>query len=226
MGMRLQASWNRRLSSELCKPYVARLKEFLEREKQEGKIVFPEESLVFNAFRWTPFEQVKVVIIGQDPYHGPHQAHGLSFSVPKGVDIPPSLRNIYLELESDLGIRPAGSGCLEKWAMQGVFLLNATLTVRKGEPKSHFGRGWEEFTDAVIAQLAEREDPLIFVLWGKSAQQKLGHVLNRGQGRHCILTAAHPSPFSAHSGFFGCRHFSKINAQLEKWGKQTIDWKL
>ncbi len=223
--MTLEASWKHRLSDEFTKPYMAELRAFLIREKSEGKVVYPAGRDIFNAFLHTPFEKVKVVIVGQDPYHGPGQAHGLCFSVPQGVALPPSLKNIYQELEKDMGVSPAKEGSLLSWAEQGVLLLNTTLTVRADQPKSHHGRGWECFTDAVIAKLIEREDPIVFVLWGKSAQQKLDRFHNQ-KTAHAILTAAHPSPFSAHSGFFGCRHFSKINALLEKWGKSPIQWKI
>lgn len=226
MGMKLEASWHHELSEEIAKPYIAQLKEFIKREKAQNKIIYPPESLVFNAFLHTPYEKVKVVIIGQDPYHGPGQAHGLCFSVPCGIPLPPSLKNIFLELEQDLGIPPSQDGCLSSWAKQGVLLLNATLTVRAGEPKSHYGQGWEQFTDAVVAKLLQREDPIVFVLWGKSAQEKLEHILHNKKTPHAVLTAAHPSPFSAHSGFFGCRHFSKVNAFLEQWGKTPIDWRI
>ena len=224
--MKLEASWRHELEEEIAKDYIKKLKEFLLQEKREGKIVYPDESLVFNAFRHTPFAKVKVVIIGQDPYHGPGQAHGLSFSVPSGIPLPPSLKNVFIELEQDLNIVPSKDGCLSSWARQGVLLLNATLTVRKGEPKSHYGKGWEQFTDAVVAHLIKKEDPIVFILWGKSALEKLEHILQSKKTPHAVLTAAHPSPYSAYSGFFGCRHFSKANAFLEKWGKIPIDWKL
>ncbi|MGE5196544.1 MAG: uracil-DNA glycosylase [Anaerolineae bacterium] len=224
MTMKLEASWHEKLKSEISKPYVQALKTFLTQEKAKGSIIYPREELVFHAFLCTPFEKVKVVIVGQDPYHGRGQAHGLSFSVPPGIASPPSLKNIFQELSEDVGIDSPTNGGLEKWAKQGVLLLNATLTVRAGEPRSHYGKGWEEFTDAVIRLLAEREDPIVFVLWGKSAQEKAERVLGDFQGRHLILTAAHPSPYSAYHGFFGCRHFSKINQALQKWGKDPIDW--
>jgi uracil-DNA glycosylase len=222
--MKLEASWYHELREEISKDYIKSLKEFISQERGENKIIYPPESLVFNAFLHTPFEETKVVIIGQDPYHGVGQAHGLSFSVPSGIALPPSLKNIFIELEKDLAILPSKEGCLSSWAKQGVLLLNATLTVRKGEPKSHYGKGWERFTDAVVAHLIKREDPLVFILWGKSAFEKLEHILSNKKAPHAILTAAHPSPYSAHSGFFGCRHFSKTNAFLEKWGKTPIDW--
>lgn len=224
--MKLEASWHRALEEEIKQPYIQQLKEFIAQEKNERKVIYPPEEMVFNAFLHTPFDKVKVVIIGQDPYHGPGQAHGLCFSVSPGIPLPPSLKNIYLEIEQDLGIPPAKEGCLSCWAKQGVLLLNATLTVRSGEPKSHYGQGWERFTDAVVASLLKREDPIVFVLWGKSAQEKLERILLSQNTPHTVLTAAHPSPFSAYSGFFGCRHFSKVNAYLEKWGKTPIDWRI
>ncbi len=226
MAMKLEAGWYRQLSDEIAKPYVQQLKDFLAKEKMENRIVYPADSLIFNAFLHTPFEQVKVVIIGQDPYHGPGQAHGLSFSVPCGIPLPPSLKNIFLELEQDLNIPPSKEGCLSSWAKQGVLLLNATLTVCSGEPKSHYGQGWERFTDAVVECLLRREDPIVFVLWGKSAQEKLEHILQNRKTPHAVLTAAHPSPFSAYNGFFGCRHFSKINEYLKNWGKTPINWRI
>ena len=225
MSMKLEASWHRELEEEIAKDDIKQLKEFLLREKAENQIVYPPEPLIFNAFLHTPFAKVKVVIIGQDPYHGPGQAHGLSFSVPKGIALPPSLKNIFIEIEKDLGIALSQNGCLSSWAEQGVLLLNATLTVRKGEPRSHYGKGWERFTDAVVSHLIKREDPIVFLLWGKSAQEKLQHILQNQNTPHAVLTAAHPSPYSV-SGFFGCCHFSKTNFFLEKWGKTPIDWKV
>ncbi len=224
--MKLEKSWHEVLKEEIEKPYVKGLKAFLEEEKRNGAVVYPPEELVFNAFSHTPFGKVKVVIVGQDPYHGPGQAHGLCFSVQKGVEPPPSLKNIFKELEADLGVKQALHGCLTSWADQGVLLLNATLTVRANQPKSHYGKGWEQFTDAVIAKVSEKDDGVIFVLWGKSAQEKFAHVEKKESTPHLVLMAAHPSPFSVHSGFFGCRHFSKINEQLKKWGKTPIDWEL
>lgn len=224
MGLKLEAGWHRILKEEIEKPYVKKLKAFLAQEKAQGKVVYPPEPLVFNAFLQTPYAHVKVVIMGQDPYHGPGQAHGLSFSVPCGISPPPSLKNIFKEIEEDLKISPPEEGCLTHWAKQGVLLLNATLTVRAREPKSHYGKGWELFTDAVIAHLLQREDPLVFILWGASAQEKLHSILQAKKTPHAVLTAAHPSPYSAYNGFFGCRHFSKTNAYLKKWGKSPIDW--
>lgn len=222
MTMKLNRAWYEKLGPEIAKPYISELKGFLNGERE---CTYPPAPLVFNAFSLTPYEAVKVVIMGQDPYHGDGQAMGLSFSVPQGVAIPPSLRNIYKELETDLGIPPPTHGCLEKWAQQGVLLLNAILTVRAHEPRSHYGKGWELFTDKVVELLVERKDPLVFALWGQFAQEKITRVIHGRQHPHIILTAAHPSPYSA-DRFFGCRHFSKINAALTAWGKPPIDWRL
>ncbi|MGE3534592.1 MAG: uracil-DNA glycosylase [Parachlamydiales bacterium] len=224
--MKMEASWHAKLKDEIAQPYVRELKEFLAEEKRRGMEVYPQEPQVFNAFLYAPFDQVKVVIMGQDPYHGVGQAHGLSFSVPCGVRCPPSLKNIFAELKDDLNIPISQDGCLSKWAKQGVLLLNATLTVRAGEPRSHYGKGWERFTDAIVSKLIQRDDPIVFILWGKSAQEKCENILQHEKKGHAVLTAAHPSPYSAHSGFFGCRHFSKTNKFLEKWGKAPIDWRL
>ncbi len=225
MGMKLEASWHRALKEEIALPYVADLKAFLAKEKAGGAVIYPPEPLVFHAFSQTPFSQVKVVIIGQDPYHGAGQAHGLSFSVPCGIPPPPSLKNIFNELIEDVKIPSPQQGCLTCWAKQGVLLLNATLTVRSGEPRSHYGKGWERFTDAVTRTLIEREDPIVFLLWGKSAQEKYEQIKKNQKAPHAVLTAAHPSPYSV-AGFSGCRHFSKTNHYLEKWGKSPIDWKV
>lgn len=218
--MKLEKSWYEKLQNEINQPYIQELKRFLEDEKKAGKTIYPTEQLVFNAFLQTPFDQVKVVIVGQDPYHGPGQAHGLSFSVLPGVSIPPSLKNIYKELETDLGIRRPSMGCLISWAKQGVLLLNATLTVNAGDPKSHHGKGWERFTDAVIDILAQRPDPIVFLLWGKSAEEKCHKVMG---SHHAVFKAAHPSPYSA-TNFLGCRHFSKANEFLQKVGKEPVNW--
>ncbi|MEP6594786.1 MAG: uracil-DNA glycosylase, partial [Ginsengibacter sp.] len=196
---------------------------FIKAEKALGKKIYPPGSLIFNAFYKTPFDKVKVVILGQDPYHNVGQAHGLSFSVPKGVAKPPSLVNIFKELESDLGIPPASHGDLEKWAQQGVLLLNATLTVRENEPGSHSKIGWINFTDEVIKKISEEKKVIVFLLWGRFAQDKRILI---DETRHHVLKAAHPSPFSADKGFFGCRHFSKTNELLMKQGDEPIDWKL
>jgi uracil-DNA glycosylase len=218
--MKLEKSWPEKLKNEISQPYIQELKKFLEDEKKVGKIIYPPEDLIFNAFLQTPYDRVKVVIVGQDPYHGLGQAHGLSFSVLPGVTIPPSLKNIYKELESDLGIPRPSSGCLISWAKQGVLLLNATLTVNAGDPKSHHGKGWERFTDAVIDVLAQRPDPIVFLLWGKSAQEKCHKVIGT---HHAVFQAAHPSPYSA-DRFLGCHHFSKANEFLKKVGKDPVDW--
>lgn len=224
----LEPSWQVQLQKELEEPYAAELAAFVEKEYASAPVpIYPPKELIFNAFYQTPFDKVNVLIMGQDPYHGPGQAHGLSFSVPKGIKHPPSLQNIFKELESDVHLPKPSHGCLISWARQGVLLLNATLTVRQGEPLSHHGRGWERFTDAAVRKLEERKDPVIFVLWGKSAQDKCRFLNQEGiPSRHFILTAAHPSPYSAHQGFFDCHHFSKINEFLEKQGKKAIDWSL
>jgi uracil-DNA glycosylase len=225
--MELEPQWKRALQTELQKPYIASLMAFVERERLSKIPIYPPKPLIFNAFFATPFEQVKVVIMGQDPYHGAGQAHGLCFSVPPGVAPPPSLQNIFKELASDMGIPLPKQGCLLPWAEQGVLLLNATLTVRQGEPLSHHKRGWEQFTDAVIATLAQREEPVVFVLWGRSAQDKCRFLETAElQKRHFLLKAPHPSPLSAHNGFFGSRPFSQINKILASLGKKPIDWRL
>lgn len=202
---------------------MAELKRFLVGEKQSGKRIFPKGSDWFRALDLTPLEDVRVVILGQDPYHGPRQAHGLCFSVPSGIAPPPSLVNIYKELESDLGIEPARHGFLEHWAKQGVLLLNSVLTVEMGRAASHRERGWERFTDRVIAEVNGRKSPVVFMLWGSYAQKKAAFV---DSSRHLVLKAPHPSPLSAYSGFFGCRHFSKANAFLKDRGLVPIDWAL
>lgn len=218
----MDSSWKDRVKEELAKPYMRELADFLQNERSEG-VVYPPVEEVFSAFSLTPYESVKVVIMGQDPYHGPGQAHGLSFSVPKGVSLPPSLKNVYKEIERDLGFVPGEHGFLASWAKQGVFLLNAILTVRAGQPKSHHGKGWESFTDHVVDLLIEKKEPVIFLLWGKSAQEKGSKLASHPY--HRVLTAAHPSPYSA-ANFLGCRHFSKVNAWLIEQGKLPIDWKL
>lgn len=197
--------------------------EFVNNEKQAGKTIYPPSSLIFNAFKLTPFEDVRVVILGQDPYHGEGQAHGLCFSVQKGVRQPPSLKNIFKELHSDIGMAIPEHGNLEKWAQQGVFLLNSVLTVEKSNPASHARHGWEEFTDKVIEMLSQEKENLVFLLWGAYAQNK-GFVID--ETKHHVLNAPHPSPFSANRGFFGCKHFSKTNELLEKAGYPPIDWSL
>ncbi len=214
----LEASWQRVLDEEMRKPYMVQLAAYVEQERAGETPVYPPRDLVFNAFQKTPYDKVKVVIVGQDPYHGPGQAHGLSFSVPKGVPAPPSLQNIFKELASDMGCTMPTHGCLTSWAEQGVMLLNATLTVRQGQSMSHHGKGWERFTDAVIAKLNERKEPIVFLLWGKSAEKKCSHI----NPQHHVLTAPHPSPLSAHRGFLGCRHFSQTNSFL----KDSINWQI
>ncbi len=219
---KIEASWKAILLDESNKDYFKKLKEFLVQEKQQH-IIYPSGKEIFNAFNYTPFEKVKVVILGQDPYHGKGQAHGLSFSVPVGIKPPPSLKNIFKELKVDLDIPIAKSGNLTSWAKQGVLLLNTTLTVRAKQAGSHQNKGWENFTDAVISNLSANKEALIFLLWGRFAQTKASLIDSK---KHHILTAAHPSPFSAYSGFFGCKHFSKTNEILNKNGLETIDWKL
>jgi uracil-DNA glycosylase len=224
---KIEESWKRELDEEFHKEYFARLKEFLLEEKRRGAVVYPPGPLIFNAFNHTPFDKVKVVILGQDPYHGPGQAHGLCFSVQRGVPPPPSLQNMFKELREDLkdqgGFRMPDHGNLEAWADQGVFLLNATLTVRAGAAASHAGKGWEEFTAAAVRRLSEKREGLVFLLWGRHAHAKEPLIDAK---RHHVLKAAHPSPLSAYNGFFGCRHFSKANALLEKEGKEPIDWQV
>lgn len=221
--IKLENSWKLQLIEEFSKPYMQTLKQFLQQEKQARKIIYPKGNDIFNAFKLTPFDAVKVVILGQDPYHGPNQAHGLCFSVMPGVRIPPSLVNIYKELQQDLGIAPVKHGCLESWAKQGVLLLNSVLTVENGLAASHQGKGWEQFTDQVIVKLNAREKPVIFVLWGSYAQRK-GEFIN--QQRHYVLKSAHPSPLSASRGFFGNKHFSTINKILVSEGMEPINWQL
>lgn len=199
------------------------LRTFLKQEKAAGKTIYPPGPLIFNAFNHTPFEKVKVVIIGQDPYHGPGQAHGLSFSVPQGVDLPPSLLNIYKEIAADLNIKMSRNGDLTPWADQGVLLLNATLTVAQAQAGSHQNKGWEQFTDAAIAALNARREGLVFVLWGSYAQKK-GAIID--ESKHLVLKSVHPSPLSAHRGFFGNRQFSTINQYLIQRGQTPIDWQL
>jgi len=218
----IQESWRQVLDSEFNKPYFSSLKQFLVKEKKHRR-VFPPGPFIFNAFNHTPFTDVKVVLIGQDPYHGYGQAHGLCFSVPDGVPKPPSLVNIFKELQSDLGLPAPVSGDLTKWTLQGVLLLNATLTVRENQAGSHQGKGWETFTDAAITALSSQREGLIFLLWGNFAISKRDLI---DQSKHFILTAPHPSPLSASRGFFGCRHFSKTNDLLKGMGKEPIDWSL
>ncbi|QLC25716.1 uracil-DNA glycosylase [Parasphingopyxis algicola] len=225
--IKLHDSWKDPLRGEFAAQYMQDLRGFLVGERDNGKRIFPAGSLWFHALDATPLSKVRVVILGQDPYHGPGQAHGLCFSVRPGVRPPPSLVNIYKEMESDLGIPPANHGHLEHWAEQGVLLLNSVLTVESGMAASHRGRGWEQFTDAIVRLVADKEEPVVFLLWGSYAQKKAAFVQNVEQGgRHCVLKAPHPSPLSAHNGFFGCRHFSKANAFLESVGREPIDWAL
>lgn len=214
--------WDDVLSGEFSKDYYINLRKFLI-DEYENKKVYPDMNNIFNALKLTSFEDVKVVILGQDPYHGENQAHGLAFSVNKGIKIPPSLLNIYKELQNDLGCYIPNNGYLVSWAEQGVLLLNTVLTVREGEPNSHKNKGWEIFTDKVISKLNEREDPIIFILWGNNAKEKLKLITNKN---HFILTAPHPSPLSASRGFFGCKHFSKVNEILRSLNKKEIDWQI
>jgi uracil-DNA glycosylase len=219
----LHPSWLEVIGDELEKPYMQALRDFLKQEKAAGKIIYPPSPLIFNAFNHTPFDKVRVVIIGQDPYHGPEQAHGLSFSVPKGVAPPPSLVNIFKEIASDLGIHMSRNGDLTPWADQGILLLNATLTVEQAKAGAHQGKGWEAFTDAAIAALNTHREGLVFVLWGSYAQKK-GDVID--SKKHLVLKSTHPSPLSAHRGFFGNHQFSQINQYLIRQGQTPIDWQL
>ncbi len=219
----IHPSWQAVLGDEFNKPYMQALRAFLKQEKAAGRIIYPSGSLIFNAFNHTPFEQVKVVIIGQDPYHGVGQAHGLSFSVQQGVALPPSLQNIFKEVAADLNIHMSGKGDLTPWANQGVLLLNATLTVVQANAGSHQGRGWETFTDAAIAALNACREGLVFVLWGSYAQKKGAFI---DESKHLVLKSPHPSPLSAHRGFFGNHQFSKINQYLSQHGQTPIDWQL
>ncbi|HEY1019672.1 MAG TPA: uracil-DNA glycosylase [Sediminibacterium sp.] len=221
MDVKIDPSWKAVLKHEFTKPYFLQVATHLKTEKASGTTVYPPGQLIFNAFNTTPFNEVKVVILGQDPYHNPGQAHGLSFSVPDGVPPPPSLVNIYKELHTDIGLPIPKTGNLTKWAQQGVFLLNAILTVRANEPASHSKIGWMDFTDAVIKKLSAEKSGLVFLLWGKFAQEKQVLI---DETRHTVLKAAHPSPFSADKGFFGCRHFSRTNEVLMKQGLAPIDW--
>jgi len=220
MDVRIETSWKQRLEEEFEKPYFGELIRFV-RQEYATHTVFPPGKLIFNAFDHCPFDQVKVVILGQDPYHGPGQAHGLCFSVPDGVPFPPSLQNIFTEIDKDLGVPVPASGNLERWANQGVFLLNATLTVRAHQAGSHQNKGWERFTDSVIHLLAENREHLVFMLCGSYAQQK-GRFIDAS--RHLVLQSVHPSPLSAYRGFFGNRHFSQANAYLATHGLEPIHW--
>ncbi len=219
----LHPSWQAVIGDEFNKPYMLTLLSFLHEQKSAGRAIYPPIPLVFNAFNTTAFEQVRVVIIGQDPYHGEGQAHGLSFSVPFGVKLPPSLRNIYKEIESDLGVSMSTSGDLTAWAQQGVLLLNATLTVEQASAGSHQKKGWEGFTDAAIRALNEQRQGIVFVLWGSYAQKKGAFI---DTNKHLVLKSVHPSPLSAHRGFFGQKQFSQINQYLESQGQAAIQWQL
>ncbi|MFN9711330.1 MAG: uracil-DNA glycosylase [Bacteroidota bacterium] len=224
MDVQIEKSWKEVLKKEFNKPYFREIVAFLKTEKIQGKTIYPSGSHIFNAFNLTPFDNVEVVLLGQDPYHGQGQAHGLCFSVQEGIQPPPSLINIYKEIQADIGIgMPAKYGNLTKWAEQGVLLLNAFLTVRANEPLSHSKIGWEEFTNNVIRLLSDKKEGLVFLLWGKFAQQKQELI---DETKHYVLKAAHPSPFSADKGFFGCRHFSLDNEYLLKKGKTPIDLKI
>lgn len=222
MEVKIEQSWKQALQEEFDKPYFAGLVRFLHEEKARGKVVFPPGGKIFRAFELTPLDRVKVVILGQDPYHGDGQAMGLSFSVPDEVPAPPSLKNIFREIETDLGIQMSGSPNLEPWARQGVLLLNAILTVRRAEAASHSGIGWQEFTDAVIRTISERREGVVFLLWGNYARSKRDLI---DHSRHYVLEAAHPSPL-ARGAFFGCRHFSRTNALLTERGETPIQWQL
>jgi uracil-DNA glycosylase len=221
--IQLHPEWLEAIGGEFDKDYMQRLRAFLLERKQAGATIYPPGDRIFNALDSTPLSQVKAVILGQDPYHGPGQAHGLCFSVQQGVRIPPSLVNIFKEIESDLGYPPPGHGCLQAWADRGVLLLNAVLTVERGNAGSHQGKGWEQFTDAAVRAVNEQRDNVVFLLWGSQAQKK-GAGIDRQ--RHLVLKAPHPSPLSAHRGFLGCRHFSKANEWLASRGVAPIDWAL
>ena len=223
MDVKIEPSWKEVLKDEFGKDYFQQVVAYLKMEKAMGRVIYPPGSLIFHAFDATPFNKVKVVLLGQDPYHGPGQAHGLAFSVQHGVKPPPSLVNIFKELHDDLGVPIPSHGHLEPWAKQGVFLLNASLTVRAGEPLSHAKTGWHEFTDRVIQKISDLKQNVVFLLWGRSAQDKQVLI---DETKHYVLKAAHPSPFSADKGFFGCRHFSKANDYLVKNKIDAIDWRL
>lgn len=223
MRVKIEESWNRILQSEFEKPYFNNLVQFLRAEKQAGKIIFPPGPDIFSAFNLTPYDQVKVLILGQDPYHGFGQAHGLCFSVQDGIKPPPSLMNIYKELNQDLGLPLPNHGNLSSWAKQGVLMLNASLTVEEAKPMSHSQCGWSVFTDHVIQLISTQKEYIVFILWGRFAQEKAKLI---DTNKHMILSAAHPSPFSAYHGFFGCRHFSKTNEYLLKHHKKPIEWQI
>ena len=220
MDIKIDSSWKSRLANEFNAPYFEQLTNFV-RDAYTHHQIFPPAKLIFNAFDLCPFDKVKVVIIGQDPYHGLGQAHGLSFSVNENIPLPPSLKNIYQEIRSDLGIQPLSHGNLERWAKQGVLLLNATLTVQADLAGSHQKKGWETFTDSAIKAVAEKKEHVVFLLWGNNAQQKAKYI---DRTKHLVLTAVHPSPLSAHRGFFGCKHFSQTNQYLKEHGLEPINW--
>jgi len=220
MEVKIEQSWKSALQEEFGQDYFSKLTKFVKDEYKTGA-VYPPPAFIFRAFELTPFDSVKVVILGQDPYHGAGQANGLSFAVPPEVRLPPSLQNIFKELETDIGPIENRTGDLERWARQGVLLLNATLTVRASTPGSHQNKGWEQFSDAVIKALSDKKEHLVFILWGNYARQKGAHI---DRTRHCVIESPHPSPFSAHSGFFGSKPFSKTNKYLESHGKKPIDW--
>jgi uracil-DNA glycosylase len=221
--VKLEPSWKDRIGDYLSRPDMQALSDFLRTEKQAGKVIYPPGPEIFSAFDHTPFDAVRVVILGQDPYHGPNQAHGLCFSVRPGIQTPPSLQNIFKEIQRDLGFRAPDHGCLTPWADRGVLLLNATLTVQQGMAGSHQGKGWEGFTDAAIDALNREREGLVFMLWGSYAQKK-GQLIDGS--RHCVLRSVHPSPLSAHRGFIGCGHFSAANQYLESRGVAPVDWSL
>lgn len=221
MEVKIENGWKNALKQEFTKTYFQQIATFIKTEIMAGKVIYPPGKLIFNAFNKTPFDNVKVVILGQDPYHGPGQAHGLSFSVQDGVKLPPSLMNIFKELNKDIGMPIPTGGNLEKWAEQGVLLLNAVLTVRDGEPASHAKMGWMNFTDAVIRTVSNNKEKVVFILWGKFAQEKQVLI---DETKHMVLKSAHPSPFSADKGFFGSKHFSKANEYLIANGKEPVDW--
>ena len=223
MDVKIETSWKVKLKDIFNEPWFEQIALHIKTEKAQGKIIYPPGPLIFNAFNTTPYDKIKVVILGQDPYHGPGQAQGLCFSVQEGVPPPPSLVNIFKELHDDTGVPVPAHGNLIHWAQQGVFLLNASLTVRAGEPMSHSKIGWSRFTDEVIKRISDGREHIVFILWGKFAQEKKVLI---DDSKHCILRSAHPSPLSAHAGFFGCRHFSKTNEYLMRNGIDPIDWKL
>ena len=221
MNVNIEPSWGKILKAEFAQPYFQNLVSHIKVEKEQGEIIYPTGPNIFKAFELTPFDKVKVLLLGQDPYHGPNQAHGLSFSVQKGINIPPSLQNIFKELKTDIGIQQFPHGNLSHWAMQGILLLNASLTVRAGEANSHSKIGWTRFTDAVIKALSDKKEKLVFILWGKFAQQKIALI---NTNKHCIIQSAHPSPLSAYNGFWDSKPFSKTNEYLTQNNINPIDW--